>query len=213
MIYWWKNGKVNIGGRRGGSRPLALGLASAAMTIWVESSFVGAAGEEWELTRIERVLLAGRAAWFYVGKLAWPHPVMMFYPRWAIDAHVWWQFLFPIAAIALVVGLYLARGRIGRGPLAAVLIYGGVLLPTLGFFNVFLFRYSFVADHFQYHASLAILALAAAGAVMLMGRARQQPAWVAPLAAAGLLVPLALVARQKRASTTTWERSTEIRLH
>ncbi len=51
--------------------------------------------------------------------------------------------------------------RIGRGPLAAVLIFGGVLVPALGFFNVYPFRYSLVADHFQYHASLALFALAA----------------------------------------------------
>jgi hypothetical protein len=35
--------------------------------------------------------------------------------------------------------------------------------PVLGFFNVYYFRFSFVADHFQYLASMGPLALAAAG--------------------------------------------------
>ena len=34
----------------------------------------------------------------------------------------------------------------------------GTLFPALGFVNVFPFRYSFVADHFQYLASMPILA-------------------------------------------------------
>ena len=80
-----------------------------------------------------------------------------------IDSHAAWQYLFPAAALAVVVALWLARARNGRGPLAAVLIFAGVLFPALGFFDVYPFRYSFVADHFQYHASIALLAIAAAG--------------------------------------------------
>src|SRR5436853_4713787 len=49
-----------------------------------------------------------------------------------------------------------------RGPLAALLFFVGSLFPALGFFNVYPFIFSFVADHFQYLASLGIIALAAA---------------------------------------------------
>jgi tetratricopeptide (TPR) repeat protein len=57
--------------------------------------------------------------------------------------------------------------------LAAVLIFSGVLAPALGFFDVYPFRFSFVADHFQYHAGIALLALAAAGLAPLLARAEQ----------------------------------------
>ena len=70
----------------------------------------------------------------------------------------------------LVVSLYLARHQIGRGPLAAVLIFGGVLLPAIGFIDVYAFVFSYVADHFQYHASMALIALAAAGGTLLARR-------------------------------------------
>ena len=76
---------------------------------------------------------------------------------------MWWQWLFPVAAVGVVAGLWLARHRIGRGPLVAVLFFAGTLGPALGFVNVFPMRYSFVADHFQYLAGVGLMALAARG--------------------------------------------------
>ena len=58
----------------------------------------------------------------------------------------------------------------GARTLAAVLIFAGVLTPALGFFDVYPFRFSFVADHFQYHAGIALLALAAAALTPVLRR-------------------------------------------
>jgi tetratricopeptide (TPR) repeat protein len=81
---------------------------------------------------------------------------MFIYPRWELDPNQWWQYLFPFATAALLITLvWLARKH--RGPLAAALIFVGTLFPVLGFLNVYPFRYSYVADHFQYLAILAIL--------------------------------------------------------
>ena len=85
------------------------------------------------------------------------------YPRWKIEPAVWWQWLFPVAAVGVVAGLWLARRRMGKGPLVAVLFFAGTLGPALGFVNVYPMRYSFVADHFQYLASIGLIALCAAG--------------------------------------------------
>ena len=41
----------------------------------------------------------------------------------------------------------------------AVLFFAITLVPALGFFDVFPFRYSYVADHFQYIASLGLITL------------------------------------------------------
>ena len=93
---------------------------------------------------------------------------MFFYPRWNIDSSQAWQYLFPIALGLVVVALWTLRHVLGRGPLAAVLIFVGVLFPALGFIDVYPFRYSFVADHFQYHASVALIALLAASAAQVV---------------------------------------------
>jgi tetratricopeptide (TPR) repeat protein len=141
---------------------LLLGTVAGLFTAWVERELIGAKGQAFEFTPLQRILLAGRAVWFYLGKLAWPSDLIFIYERWHVDPRAAGQWAFPIAAVALVVALWLIRKRT-RAPLAAVLIFVGTLFPVLGFFNVYPFVYSFVADHFQYQASLAIIALASAG--------------------------------------------------
>ena len=90
-------------------------------------------------------------------------PLAFIYPRWEIEPAVWWQWLFPVAAAGVVAGLWLARRRLGKGPLVAVLFFAGTLGPALGFVNVYPMRYSFVADHFQYLAGVGLITLCAAG--------------------------------------------------
>src|SRR5208282_4341571 len=163
LVCWWKRGRIQ------GSDvwPLLpffmLGAGLGLLTTLMEKYHVGAHGAEWSLSFVGRCLIAGRALWFYAAKLAWPAQLTFIYPRWEIDPAIWWQWLFPVAAIGVVAGLWLARGRIGRGPLAAVLFFGGTLGPALGFINTYPMRYSFVADHFQYLAGIGLITLCAAG--------------------------------------------------
>src|SRR6185312_4849979 len=110
----------------------------------------------------QRVLIAGRVVWFYLGKLLWPAHLSFMYPRWNVSAASLGQWLFPLALAGLLAGLGRLSRR-NRAPLAAALLFVGTLFPALGFINVYPFVFSFVADHFQYLASLGIIALAAAG--------------------------------------------------
>jgi tetratricopeptide (TPR) repeat protein len=163
LIAWWKEGRVDWRRRAVPLIPFfAIGIALGATTAWVERHLLGAEGEAFAFTAMDRMLIAGRALWFYAGKLLWPANLIFVYPRWRVDPAIWWQYLFPAAALALVIALVALRRQIGRGPLAAVLFFGGTLVPALGFFNVYPFVYSFVADHFQYLASLGLIALGAA---------------------------------------------------
>ena len=57
---------------------------------------------------------------------------------------------------------WLFRNR-SRAPLAAFLFFTAMLFPVLGFFNVYPFKFSFVADHFQYLACIGPIALLTAG--------------------------------------------------
>jgi tetratricopeptide (TPR) repeat protein len=156
ILCWWRHG---IQWRRD-VLPLVpfvlLGTAAGLVTLWVEHFLIGARGVEFDLSITERMLVAGRAIWFYLGKLLWPWPLVFNYPRWQVDAGAWWQYLFPLAAVITVAGLWMLRGRF-RAPLAVFLIFCGTLFPVLGFVDVFPFRYAWVADHFVYHASIPVI--------------------------------------------------------
>jgi tetratricopeptide (TPR) repeat protein len=159
LILWWKRGKVR-GRELGALAPFfVFGLAMGLATAWLEQHHVGAVGSEWDLSFVERCLIAGRALWFYFWKLIWPWELIFNYPRWQIDASIWWQYIYPAGALFVVLLLWLTRERVGRGPLVGVLFFCGTLFPALGFFDVYPFRYSYVADHFQYLASIGLIVL------------------------------------------------------
>ena len=159
VLLWWRRGAVSPGDGVRLAPFFAFGIFMGLVTVNMETTYVRATGPEWSFSFAERVLIAGRALWFYAAKLCWPSGLTFSYPRWAIDPARWWQHLYPLAAAAVAAALWSARRRLGRGPLAAALIFAGTLVPALGFFNTYPMRYSFVADHFQYLSSLALIAL------------------------------------------------------
>ena len=163
LVFWWQRGKLSW---KQDVLPLipffVAGVGAGLFTAWMEWAFVGARGSEFNFTFIERTLIAGRAIWFYLGKLIWPVGLIFMYPRWHVSQAVGWQYLFPAMALLVTLGLWLLSRR-NRGPLAAWLFFVGTLFPALGFLNAYPFRYSFVADHFQYLAIIGPLTLGVAG--------------------------------------------------
>jgi Flp pilus assembly protein TadD len=161
-----------------------------ALSAVLERIHTGAQGAPFHLNIAQRFLIMGRASWFYLGKLVFPVDLSFIYPRWTVDPLQAWQWLFLLGAgFALGLAWY-RRGRWGRGPLAALLFFGGVLFPALGFFNVYPFLFSFVADHFQYLACagpLAALAYAATAATRRLPRAASVAAAVCLVAVLGSL--------------------------
>ena len=173
VVFWWKRGKLSW---QRDAKPLvpffALGIVMGLLTAHVEKKFViGGDIAAFHITLAQRCLIAGRAVWFYIGKLLWPAKLIFIYPRWEVNPDIWWQYLFPLAALALLAALWTLRKRT-RAPLAAALFFGGTLFPALGFVNVYPFIYSFVADHFQYLAGIGIITLGSAGAALLAERLR-----------------------------------------
>jgi protein O-mannosyl-transferase len=172
VVLWWKRERLSW---KTDVVPLipffAVGAALGIFSAWMERTSVGATGEDFQFSFVERFLIAGRAVWFYLAKLAWPEPLIFNYPRWQIGQGLWWQYLFPLAALGLLAALWWHRKR-HPALLATFLLFCGILFPALGFFNVYPFRYSFVADHFQYLACIAPLTLAAAGVTLAIKKSQ-----------------------------------------
>jgi protein O-mannosyl-transferase len=206
VVFWWQRGRLRW---RQDVVPLlpffAAAAGSGAFTAWVERTYIGARGEEFHFSLVERLLIAGRAIWFYLGKLIWPVNLTFVYPRWQIDATAGWQYLLPIGVVVLFVVLWRLR-RITRAPAAALMFFIVTLSPALGFVNVFPFRFSFVADHFQYLACIGVMALVAAAVAGLLpgprGPGLQRPGVHGP--GLQVLIPVAIVL-----AVLTWRQSHE----
>jgi tetratricopeptide (TPR) repeat protein len=165
LCVWWRTGRIYW---RDIAALAPFVLISALASVWtiLEQKFhAGAIGAEWAQTWPERLIIAGRAIWFYVAKLAWPHPLIFIYPRWKLNSSQLIAYLPLVAALAGLLALWLISAKWSRAVFFAAAYYVVSLFPVLGFFSVYFFRYSFVSDHFQYLASMGPLALAGAGIV------------------------------------------------
>jgi protein O-mannosyl-transferase len=169
LCIWWVRGR--IGWRDAVAlAPFALISALASIwTIWEQKFHARAVGPDWAQAFPERLVIAGRAIWFYLGKLLWPHPLIFIYPRWDVDPSKLIAYVPLLSAIAGLVVLWFIRSAWGRALFFAGAYYVISLFPVLGFFTVYFFRYSFVSDHFQYLASMGPLALAGAAVAAVAG--------------------------------------------
>lgn len=179
VIFWWKRGAISWRRDVVPSIPFFfLSAAAGLVTRWFENTGIGYKATILDLSLLDRCLIAGRAFWFQLGKLLWPSNLMFVYPRWEINAAAWWQYLFPVAVLGLL-GILWSFRRWSRAPLAGVLVYILLLLPSLGFLNIYFFIYSFVADHWQYLACLGIITPCVSGIVLLARRLKWE-AWLEP---------------------------------
>src|SRR5205809_1365381 len=163
LCVWWRKGGVYRRDIAALGPFLLISALASAWTILEQKFHAGAIGAEWAQTWPERLIIAGRAIWFYLVKLAWPYPLIFIYPRWKINSSQLIAYLPLVAAIAGLLALWLIRAKWSRAVFFALAYYVVSLFPVLGFFSVYFFRYSFVSDHFQYLASMGPLALAGAG--------------------------------------------------
>ena len=173
LVLFWRRGRLSW---RRDVVPLLpwfmVGAGAGLLTAWVEQNYIGARGQAYDLNLIQRCFLAGRVVWFYLGKLVWPSDLTFIYPRWQVGSD--WPWSLGCLGLAATVGaLWLMRRR-SRAPLIALLFFLGSLFPALGFFNVYPFVFSYVADHWQYLPCLGIIALATESAAGLARRLVQR---------------------------------------
>ncbi|MBI3831030.1 MAG: tetratricopeptide repeat protein [Planctomycetes bacterium] len=191
VLSWWKRGRVSVREALELVPFLALGLFFALLTVKAEAPKVAAVADLISYTFFDRCAIAGRALWFYAGKLLWPFPLTAVYPRWDADVSAAPALLlYPVAVMAALGLLWFRREQFGRGALAAVLIFVGALAPVLGFFNYSTMSMSLAADHYQYHASIALLALAVAAADGVLSALGEHARKLGAVAGAALLAGL-----------------------
>jgi tetratricopeptide (TPR) repeat protein len=187
LCWWWMDGRWRWRSLVPLIPFLLVSLLASGWTIWEQQVHARAAGGEWAQTWTERAMIAGLNVWFYLDKLAWPHPLIFIYPRWKIVES---QMLMYLPALAAAGGMFILWRR-RHGPMRPLFFAAAYfvvsLFPVLGFFNVYFFRYSFVGDHFQYLASIGPLALAGTGITTAFGFFARRRPFLKPVLCGALL--------------------------
>ena len=147
---------------------VVLGLAMGSLAIWWERYHQGTSRAIFTfLNPIERILVASRAVWFYLSKLLWPSKLTFIYPRWDIAPTHLLGYVWLLAGLIVCAVIYFLRQYLGRSVEVAAAFFVATLSPVLGFIMLYTFRYTFVADHYQYLACIGPIALVSAGLVNL----------------------------------------------
>jgi protein O-mannosyl-transferase len=165
---WWQRGRI---GRRDLFRVLPYVLAATFMVgLEIAMQHIAAANHVVRLASLAgRTAAAGCAVWFYFWKVVWPADLIFIYPQWSVsDRDVLWYV--PGVLLILIAALAWWRRRSwGRPVTMFIVCYVGLLLPVLGFVDIYFMRYSLVADHWQY-AAMIVPCAALAGAIATSGR-------------------------------------------
>ena len=161
---WWQHGRVS--GR----------VFLYTVPLFLVGAYIGVSGINFFSTRTliefeyvwpERLIIASKALWFYGEKTLWPEPLHYIYRLWDVDPARLLNWLPLFGAAALAAALFLARHRIGRGPLTGALFFAITLSPTLGFVDSSYMKFAFVADRYQYLAGVGLLMVLVGGAAYL----------------------------------------------
>jgi len=181
---------------------VVLGIASGLLAVWWERYHQGTNRAVFLfLSPIERILVASRAVWFYLSKIFWPSNLTFIYPRWNISPADLLDYIWLLAGIVACVAIYFLRRYFGRSVEVAAAFFVTTLSPVLGFIMLFTFRYTFVADHYQYLACIGPIALASAGMVSFSDKFTRYRAVV--VSAALLLVATLGTLTWRQAATYT----------
>jgi tetratricopeptide (TPR) repeat protein len=181
LLAWWRRGRISW---RDWERAAPFFLLAAALGLFgmtFQNKYT-ALNDPLPV----RLLGGGWAAWFYLWKIFWPVHLTIIYPRWNIQTASPAAWIPGICFAAMLVVFWRKRAGWGRPLLFATGYFVIALAPVLGPFKLVYFYFSQVADHLQYLAMPAIVALATAVGWRWLGRTKTA-GWALGAAVAAVL--------------------------
>ncbi len=144
---------------------LALSLLLGLVTVWFQYTVNIATDVVRTDSLPHRTLVATRAVWFYLVKAFVPAGLSFVYPWFEMPVRNPLSWL-PLAGLAAAAGtLVTRRSESWRDVTAALGWFVVMLIPVLGFLDIYFMRYALVSDHWMQVSLPAGCALAAAGIV------------------------------------------------
>ena len=151
-----------------------LALGFGMMSIWFQKhQALADAGQVLPPeTYLERVAIAGRVVWFYLGKALLPLNLNLVYGRWKLDSSVL-ESILPAFLLCICFAIsWRFRSGWGRHVLLGAFCFVATLFPVLGFFDSQFLATWQVSDHLQYLPLIAPVVLAASGIAILVNKKR-----------------------------------------
>ena len=156
VLSWWKRGRVTAPDML---LLLPFFVTGLAITLADLNYYTSRESLNLNLSLLQKIMIASHALWFYIGKTLYPINLTVIYPHWDVSARNPVEWGYVLASFALPTTLWVARERIGRGPLAGCLFFFVTLLPVLGFVDYGYMQFSYVADRYQYLAGVGLVAV------------------------------------------------------
>jgi tetratricopeptide (TPR) repeat protein len=158
----WRRGRLGFKDVLHCAPHFSMALAFGLMSAWFQK-YQALAGQTLPSQSFaERLVLASRALWFYLGKALLPWNLNLVYPRWNIDAHAVSAYAPILLICAFFLVCFFVQTRLTRATGVALACFGILLFPALGFFDAQYLTMWQVSDHLQYLPLIAPVVLAAA---------------------------------------------------
>ncbi len=197
---WWRHGRVQRQDVLRIGPFIGLSLALGVVSVWFHHNRALVLGGLTDRTGnvLSQVAAAGWALWFYLDKAVLPWNLCAIYPNWNVNASHWISYVPGLVFVAGLALVWWKRQTWGRPVLFGLGYFVVTLFPVLGFFYISFHAFSWVADHWQYIAIVAPIALVVSAGVTICRRIGGRSQYIGVLASLAV-VTLLVVA--------TWARS------
>jgi tetratricopeptide (TPR) repeat protein len=192
-LAWWQRDKISSRDVKLTLPFFGVAVLLGLLTVWFQShnaigSEVVRADNIWS-----RLAVAGCAVWFYLYKALLPVNLIFVYPKWQIDATKLLSYIPGLLVLAWAAVFWRYRKSWGKAWLFGLGYFVVMLLPVLGFINIYFMRYSLVADHWQYFAIIGPIGLVAAGITWASDRLKKKNVFLVPVFSTILLLVLGVL--------------------
>jgi protein O-mannosyl-transferase len=195
---WWLHGKIRLRDYLLSIPFFILSLVLGLVTVWFQSNRVAQGQAIQPDGFLTHLVAAGWVPWFYLYKAILPYDLCVIYPKWNIDTASLASWLPGVILVASLALFWRKRNTWGWPVFLASAYFVVTLFPVMGFIHQTFHRYSLVADQWQYHSIIGVIALVVGAAVAIR---RRMGEWARSIGVVVSVVALMML------GATTWTRA------